>query len=503
MTILRGHVFYLLALVAAALALPRVVWDASANEFMFIIGSIAIWRYCWGLLNWIRCCIYQKRVFPRWRAQLDAMGEAALPPHVYLLVTSFRIGTETTRLVYDSVIREAIRYNHPTTIICSIVERSDETIIKQLFDALRPPAHLKLIFVRIAGTGKRDALAFGFRAISKQNPPSGAVAAVIDGDSMLPEGAIARCAGLFALQPDLGALTTDEICEVTGSWIFKKWYQMRFAQRHVFMASVGLSRRVLTLTGRMSMFRADLLIQPEFIERVEMDWIDHWRLGRFKFLTGDDKSSWYALLKGGYPMIYVPDVKVVTLETPPDPSFRKSSLMLMQRWFGNMLRTNARAVALGPRPMGWFTWISIVDQRLSMWTSLTGLVAALLLSVSAVPEAMLYYFWWVAFTRYIVTLSLLVARPSVDAFYPFLLYYNQIVGSFVKTMVLFRLDKQKWTRQNTVLKRQYFSVSERLAAYSSTYMHAFALTLFVAVLATYSNIIHMPDVILWQHILWR
>lgn len=502
MTILQGHILYILALTAAAFALPPVVWDPSANEFMFIVGGIAIWRYCWGLLNWIRFHIYQKLVFPRWRAQLDAMGEDAMPPHIYLLVTSFRIGTETTRRVYDSVMREAIHYNRPATIICSIVERSDEILIKQLFDALNPPAHLKLILVRIAGTGKRDALAFGFRAISKQNPPEGAVAAVIDGDSMLPQGTLARCAGLFVLQPDLGALTTDEICEVEGNWIFRKWYNMRFAQRHIFMASVSLSRRVLTLTGRMSMFRADLLTRPEFIERVEMDWIDHWRLGRFKFLTGDDKSSWYDMIKGGHPMIYVPDVKVVTIETPPDPSFLKSSIVLMRRWFGNMLRTNARAIALGPRPMGWFTWISIIDQRVSMWTSLTGLVAALLLSISVLPEAMIYYLWWIAFTRYVITLSLLAGRPSVDAFYPFLLYYNQIVGSFVKTVVLFRLDKQKWTRQNTVLKRQNFSASERLAAYSSTYMHVFSFTLFVAVLATLSNIIHMPDITFWQHILW-
>lgn len=201
-------------------------------------------------------------------------------------------------------------------------------------------------------------------------------------------------------------------------------------------------------------------------------------------------------------MLYVPDVKVVTIETPPDPSFFKSSITLMRRWFGNMLRTNARAIALGTRPMGWFTWISIVDQRLSMWTSLTGLVAALLLSLSVMPMAMIYYLWWIAFTRYVITLSLLAGRPSVDAFYPFLLYYNQIVGSFMKTMVLFRLDKQKWTRQNTVLGRQHFSISERLAGWSSAYMHVFAMTLFVAALATLTGLIHMPDLRFWHSVLW-
>ena len=154
--------------------------------------------------------------------------------------------------------------------------------------------------------------------------------------------------------PRLGALTTDEVCQVEGNWSFREWYSMRFAQRNIYMSSVSLSKRVLTLTGRMSMIRADILTNPEFIERVELDWIDHWRLGRFKFLTGDDKSSWYHILKSGFEMIYIPDVKVLTIETPPDPNFFRSSIVLMRRWFGNMLRTNDRAIKLGPNKIGFF-----------------------------------------------------------------------------------------------------------------------------------------------------
>jgi len=69
-------------------------------------------------------------------------------------------------------------------------------------------------------------------------------------------------------------------------------------------------------------------------------------------------------------------------------------------------------------------------------------------------------------------------------------------------MVLFRLDKQKWTRQNTVLGRQHFSISERLAGWSSAYMHVFAMTLFVAALATLTGLIHMPDLRFWHSVLW-
>ncbi len=498
---LPAHLFYILVLIATALALPPLVWDSSANEFIFVIGTIAVWRYSWGLLNWIRFHIHHRITFPRWRAEANAMGEDALPEHVYLLVTSFRIGTETTRLVYDSIIKEAIHYGRPVTIIASIVERCDQNIIKTLYAQHSPPDYVNLKFVRIAGTGKRDALACGFRAIALDRPPEGAVAAVIDGDSMIPEDSIAKCASLFGLMPNLGALTTDEICEVDGAWKFREWYSMRFAQRNIFMSSVSLSKRVLTLTGRMSMFRCDILTDPDFIERVELDWVDHWRLGRFKFLTGDDKSSWYHILSRGYEMVYVDDVKVVTIETPPDPSFIKSSLVLMRRWFGNMLRTNGRAIKLGPSVCNFFPWISIIDQRISMWTSLTGLTAAIISSIAFGWIFFVYYLWWMLFTRYIITLSLLAGRDSVSVLYPFLLYYNQIVGSFMKTFVLFRLDKQKWTRQNTTLNFGKADLKDRLTAYGSCYMQLFSYLLFTTALATLTGVLSMPDVAYWKYAL--
>lgn len=273
--------------------------------------------------------------------------------------------------------------------------------------------------------------------------------------------------------PRLGALTTDEVCQVEGNWSFREWYSMRFAQRNIYMSSVSLSKRVLTLTGRMSMIRADILTNPEFIERVELDWIDHWRLGRFKFLTGDDKSSWYHILKSGFEMIYIPDVKVLTIETPPDPNFFRSSIVLMRRWFGNMLRTNDRAIKLGPNKIGFFPWISIIDQRISMWTALTGITVTLLATFTTTPEAFVFYIYWMLLTRYILVLSFLTSRPSVSALYPFFLYYNQIVGSLVKTYVLFRLDKQRWTRQNTTLNSDRTLLQQRLIDSGSFYACVF------------------------------
>jgi len=58
------------------------------------------------------------------------------------------------------------------------------------------------------------------------------------------------------------------------------------------MQSHALSGRVLTLTGRMSVFRGEHLTKIDFIRLVEADCLDHWLWGRFRFLSGDDKSTW-------------------------------------------------------------------------------------------------------------------------------------------------------------------------------------------------------------------
>ena len=80
------------------------------------------------------------------------------------------------------------------------------------------------------------------------------------------------------------------------------------------------------------MFRASIVTTPEFIEEVRNDQVEHWRFGKLKFLTGDDKSSCYHLMKTGWDMIYVPDVLVETVEHPPSDNFFKASTMLMFRW---------------------------------------------------------------------------------------------------------------------------------------------------------------------------
>ena len=330
-----------------------------------------------------------------------------------------------------------------------------------------------LIIDRIPGTGKRDALARSLKIIARHNPAQNDVLLIADGDTCVPEDIVARIQPIFT-DPKVGALTTDEAVAIPEQSLFRDWFELRFDQRQVMMCSMGLSKRVLTLTGRMSAFRACLATEPSFIDLVQADYIDHLRLGRVNFLTGDDKSTWFWLLKNGYQMIYLPDVQSLSAETQPRDTFFESAQVLTTRWFGNMLRTNGRAVGLGPRRIGFFTWWSILDQRVSIWTTVSGPILALMAGLVYDIALLAAYVAWVMLTRYffVTLITAFRGRVGFPITYPFLLYFSQLYGALVKSYVLFRLDKQKWTRQSGGGNLSGVTLKQRGAALSAHYMHA-------------------------------
>ena len=278
-----------------------------------------------------------------------------------------------------------------------------------------------------------------------------------------------------------------------GGPLMRAWHRLRFAQRHLLMCSMALSGRLITLTGRMAVYPVRIATDPGFINIVQNDELDHWRLGRFRLLTGEDKSTAYWLLRRSLRMLYVPDVRVVTIEHPPALDLPRASTALMLRWFGNMLRASGRAIALGPRRLGPLLWWCLVDQRISMWTPLVGPIAALCLAVAVTPVFLYAYVLWVMLTRLLQTLALLTVRPTVDGLYPFLIYYNQLYGAFLKTFILFRLDRQRWTRQNTFFQVELPPWRMRLRALGSLYMHALALAMLVTAVAVATGLLPVPQ----------
>ncbi|WP_220749070.1 glycosyltransferase [Jannaschia sp. AI_61] len=483
-----SHVAYLSVVVILGSAISPELLGASP-EALIALGALGIWRYSWAAVNFSRALWFRLISQPKRRIAAQARFAAqGAPSHAYMLVTSYMIDTATTLAVYRSVFAAAANARDGATIVVSVVDGADERLIRQIFttSAASKTGTVKLIIDRIPGTGKRDALARSLQIIARHHPTPHDVLLVADGDTCVPDNIIARIAPVFS-DPKVGALTTDEAVSIPDDGLFKDWFELRFDQRQVMMCSMGLSKRVLTLTGRMSAFRAALATDPSFIEMVRADYIDHLRLGRVNFLTGDDKSTWFWLLRNGYQMVYLPDVQSISAETQPKPTFFESANALMVRWFGNMLRTNGRALMLSPRKMGLFTWWSILDQRVSIWTTISGPCLALLAALLVDFALLAIYLSWIMATRYVFVTLITAFRGRVGfpITYPFLLYFSQLYGALVKSFVLFRLDRQKWTRQSGGGARAQVTVGQRLVMASSVYMNGLAYGLLAIGLLVY------------------
>jgi glycosyltransferase Alg8 len=126
-----------------------------------------------------------------------------------------------------------------------------------------------------------------------------------------------------------------------------------------------------------------------------------------------------------------------------------------------------------------------------MWTPLVGPIAALLLSATTTPAFLYAYLLWVMLTRLLQSLALLTVRPSISGLYPFLIYYNQLYGSLLKTYILFRLDRQRWTRQNIAYRAPGGRVWWPEAA--ALYLQFLAIAALVAVVGVHVGLLPIPS----------
>jgi len=444
-------IVYLQFLLAAAwiLALPLDISGPHIGRLFSALGLLAAWRYSWWMTHFVRSLIYEKRVFPRLRARARALQATGWKPdRVAFMMTTFRENALTTQKVVISIVREAKLLGVPVSLFVGTGDRYDEEVISEQVERFGEdlPDDFEVVFVRQNVPGKRIAIGLTLRAMAREGIGGDTPIVFLDGDSILEPGCIHSCVPFFQLLPKMHALTTHEVPLIEGNRPMQSWFSLRFAQRNMAMQSHALSRRVLTLTGRMSIMRASQVLDEEFISLVEADSLFHWHWGSFRFLSGDDKSTWYALLKRGAEMMYVPDATVHTIEQIERAWIRRAAQNLL-RWSGNMLRNGSRAIALGPRRTGFFIWWCIVDQRIAMWTCLIGPVALLSGSILWTPLVLLALPPWIVLTRGTLSLFLYYHNRRIEPWFPLILYLNQIVSSALKVYILFRLPMQRWANR--------------------------------------------------------
>jgi len=360
-----------------------------------------------------------------------------------------------------SVLKECRAISSQVTIVLSTgSEEEDEVFWNYLADH-PAPENVDFRCMRQVG-GKRAGMSEVLHSLMGEKITDDDILILMDGDTVLGPDILTKCAPLFRSRPQLGAVTTDNISVTEGNFLYRKWYTLRFAMRHRMMKSQSFSNRLLVLTGRFSIFRATHVLDESFIASIENDRIRHWLHGEIKFLTGDDKITWFNLLKKGVEMLYVPDAHILCLEhSGPQPM--RESIRKMHRWFGNMLRNNSRAIRVGVGPQPLFNWWCLVDQRISMWTSLIGPMTALWISIFVTPWAAVLYCITVIFLRSIYLLLLAIEGHRVSLLDIPMILYTHWVGSIVKIYTLFHLHTQKWeSRQDDDPEAEPIPFAERI-----------------------------------------
>ena len=417
-------------------------------ESIAVLGIIGMWRYLWLITHCIRAAIYEYLVYPKLQFRASQLSEEEkFPNRLFVLIPTWKEKPAVTERMLKSVLSEASEIPSEMVILVNAGSDDEDALFRKIYEEFEGVDNVRMEYIRQVG-GKRQGMADCLYRLSEMDIHDSDIVTLMDGDTVLGAGIYRKCLPLFALCPKVDAITTDNISVTEGNWLYRKWYTLRFSMRHRYMKSLSLSRQLQVLTGRFSLFRARDCVKPQFIASLENDRIKHWLHGEIKFVTGDDKSTWYTLLKKGSEMLYVPDAIIFCMEDSGERPL-KTSIQKMHRWFGNMLRNNGRAIGLGLGTQKPFVWWCHVDQRLSMYTSLLGPFSALWAAIWLSPYYLLVYCILVLVVRtlYILILSFEGHRLSlVDI--PMLLY-TQWIGSIVKIYTLFHLHQQKWDSHRT------------------------------------------------------
>jgi glycosyltransferase Alg8 len=491
---LEQFVMFLVLAGIVYVATPTALNARFSSEAVITLSVIGLWRWSWGGLQYLRAIIYRYWHFPRLRRQARRAVQQRGPiREVTILATTYCELPWITKQVVRSLVREFRSVEDlrraPTLVFVTGCDEDDDTVREEFAAAVAdqptggnwPP---ELVLLR-GDQGKRLAIAKGLHYLEERGVGEDSVIALMDGDSALEPGVLTKSLPLFRLSDNIAGMTTNERPLIEAPAWFAEWIGLRFGQRHLYMCSFALSHSLLCLTGRFSLYRADIATNPGFIEQIEHDRIDHWLFGEYNLLTGDDKSTWFWVARNSYEMLYVPDAMVITYEVI-DESAVKRAIANLFRWSGNTLRNSWRTIRLGPGRLAPFTWWATVDQRISMWTALIGPIAVVWCLLVGRYDFIACYLLWILLTRTLRVASAWRQARRISVFYIPMQLFSEWTIAFLKVWLNFHPVKQKWAhRGNQRLDPTAQTGFRRVRRGLAMYYWAFSVLVFIGLVGTY------------------
>lgn len=469
-------------------------FDPRTMHVTIILGTLGLWRFGWWFTHAVRAEIYRRLIWPGKRRRAEAVWRSGWRPgRLHIQMTTYYEEPAITKRVIGSILGQIRREQIPTTLYIGTGSSYDEMIIRDFVETHAqdiPDDLAELVFLRQNQPGKRMAIGMILRSINRNGADKDDLVIFMDGDALYGDDVLEKTLSMFGVDADLQALTTDEEVICYGPKWIENWLNMRFAQRRLAMQSHACSDKVLTLTGRMSVFRAEHMRSEKFIRTIEADHLDHWLWGRFRFLSGDDKSTWYHMLTCDAKMTYVPDATVYTIEVIKENGLERM-VQNFRRWSGNMLRNGSRAIALGPRKIKPFIWWCVVDQRIAMWTMMVSPTMAIL-AAFVNPGYLWSCLIWVVFSRVVLCIFLYSYSRTVDLSWPFILYLNQVINASVKIFMIYHLSKQKWSNRGNQSSADGSGFFAQLQNFTAKSQMIIAVSAFVTILSVTVGILPAP-----------
>ena len=415
-----------------------IVRDRGMNTIVLGLGVVGIWRHSWGLINFLRAAYFIRSA----RDATKPIASGSYSLSIILPVYSQSEGQ--LRAVADGIVNSVRMVPGRILIVCAYRDKAQKELLSEIIENESP---FVTHFVRQRGMGKREALADALNIV-KASIPIGSKEFVLlmDGDTILTPEAIVRSIGEMQADPQTGAICVNEVPLVKGTKLFVAWRWLRSLQRNQTMSSFALSRRILVLTGRFAMYRSDILLRSEFINRIRKDYLLH-KGAYISLLTGDDKTNWLEVLRRGFDVCYLPDVFIYPIEEQNEENnFVKETIALTRRYSGNMARANLHIDAWRGAAGKLHFKYGLLDQRVSMWTSLLTPVALVMLILFDDFDIFILF---LTYTFIIKNLQAIAFSGSdYNPLFPYLIFYNQVMTSLVKIFTFAFLHRQKWNNQN-------------------------------------------------------
>ncbi len=323
------------------------------------------------------------------------------------------------------------------------------------------------------GQKKRYAMGIALRAFQHIDFPDNSVLWLMDGDSQVTSGVLKKCSSIME-STQCHAITTNEKVNFVdrkttglGGKILSRWFSLHMAKRHIQMSAQSYGEKLSVLTGRFSGIRWEIAKIPDFSQIVQTDvcWSIIW--GKIPLLSGDDKSTWFAIFKylkitNRLPvkMLYVPDAKVISLENIISQGPLLHAITNMQRWFGNTYRNLWRAINLGSKTTGAYLRFEIIDQLIHPFTgALVPMLAFLALKDHILYDRPLRYFTslveWVMWataiqmtTIYRHSFDIVCKNPLALLLDIPLIVISRWSAAYIKLATLPALGMQKWVRHS-------------------------------------------------------